>query len=85
MYYYYYYYDSGHFQVGFGMGCPGPEKESRRCFTGGFLLLWGESPDQTESKRTRLSMNFRRMLPVGPFRCFAMMISAMFFGYSWPG
>ena len=30
-------------------------------------------------------MNSKRMLPVGPFRCFAMMISAMFFGYSWPG
>ena len=49
------------------------------------FLLWGESRDQTESKRTRLSMNLRRMLPVGPFRCFAMMISAMFFGYSRPG
>ena len=30
-------------------------------------------------------MNSKRMLPVGPFRCFAMMISAMFFGYSWSG
>ena len=42
--------------------------------------LWGECPGQTESNRTRLSMNSKRMLPVGPFRCFAMMISAMFFG-----
>ena len=82
---YYYYYDSGHFQVGFGMGCPGPEKEKPPVINRRPLLLWGEYPDQTESNRTRLSMNFRRMLPVGPFRCFAMMISAMFFGYSWPG
>ena len=84
-YYYYYYYDSGHFQVAFGMGCQGPEKVRppvvhRRPYCCGV-----NTRDQTESNRTRLSMNSRRMLPVGPFRCFAMMISAMFFGYSWPG
>ena len=83
--YYYYYYDSGHFQVAFGLGCRGAEQRKAAGGPPAAFLLWGEYPDQTESNRTRLSMNFRRMLPVGPFRCFAMIISAMFFGYSWSG
>ena len=81
---YYYYYDSGHFPVVYGRVPRGQQKKAAGEAPAAFLL-WGESPDQTESKRTRLSMNFRRMLPVGPLRCLAMMISAMFFGYSWPG
>ena len=49
------------------------------------VLFQGGWLNQTDSNRTRLSMNSRRMLPVGPFRCLAMMISAMFFGYSCSG
>ena len=84
IYIYYYYYDSGHFQMAYGRVPRGQQKKAAGASPAAFFCQ-GEYPGQTESKRTRLSMNSRRMLPVGPFRCFAMMISAMFFGYSWPG
>ena len=78
-------YDGGLFQVGYGMGSRGPTKKKAAGESPAAFLVWCKCPNQIESNLTRLSMNSRRMLPVGPFLCLAMMISAMFLGYSWPG
>ena len=42
----------------------------------GFAGCRHRGPPMMVSKRTRLSLNLRCMLPVGPFRCLARMISA---------
>ena len=79
-----YYYDSGHSQLPIGSPRLVRSKKNRRCFTGGHCES-GWVAGYKDSNLTRLSTNSSRMLPVGPFRCLATMISARFLGYSCPG
>ena len=84
-YIYYYYYDSGHMGVtsaGTKLDCR--KKKGRRRVSAASLIE-NERDYLMDSKRTRLSMNWSCTLPVGPVRCLAMIISAMFLGYSSPG
>ena len=85
----YYYYVNGHLKV--TDRSPPPKGNAaghcrRRWLQG---ATWGPGQPamarDTGSNLTRWSRNSSRMLPVGPLRFLATMISAMLRGYSWPG
>ena len=80
-----YYYDSGHSQLPIRKLSPKSGQRKTAGVSPAAIVSWVRCPVQSESNLTRLSTNSSRMLPVGPFRCLAMMISAKFLGYSWPG